>query len=234
MRRLTLALALALIGGGATAAGGYSAHAADGLCVGSKPGCFATIQAAVDAANDGDTITIAPGTFAGGVAIDVSVDLRGAGAGATTISGGAPVLTLGKEFAATEPTISISRVTITGGVNSSVPDHAVTQGGGVRIPQAAGFTTGATVTISESTVASQQLLPSGFCGASDCSFASGGGIFNEGTLTLINTRVSDNQAGAAGSVTVVARAGGIMNSRRGTLTLQHSSVTGNRALGTPP
>jgi hypothetical protein len=239
MRRLTLALTLALIGGGATAAGGNSAHTANGLCVGSTPGCFATIQAAVDAANDGDTITIAPGTFAGGVAIDVSVDVRGAGAGATTISGGAPVLTLGKEFAATEPTISISRVTITGGLNSSVPDHAVTQGGGVRIPQAAGFTTGATVTISDSvvsenTVASQQLLPTGFCGPSDCSFASGGGIFNEGTLTLVNTRVSDNQAGAPGSVTVVARAGGIMNTRRGRLTLRHSFVTDNRALGSPP
>jgi pectin methylesterase-like acyl-CoA thioesterase len=88
MKRLTFTLTLALIAGGVTAAGGYSAHAANGLCVGSKPGCFATIQAAVDAANDGDTITIAPGTFAGGVAIDVSVNIRGAGAGATTISGG--------------------------------------------------------------------------------------------------------------------------------------------------
>src|SRR6266567_7064182 len=127
MRRLTLALALALIGGGATAAGGYSAHAADGLCVGSKPGCFATIQAAVDAANDGDTITISPGTFAGGVAVDVSVDIRGAGAGATIIRGGGPVVTIGVEGAAVEPTVSISGVTITGGVNTSVPDHAVTQ-----------------------------------------------------------------------------------------------------------
>src|SRR6266567_5413001 len=239
MRRLTLALALALIGGGATAAGGYSAHAADGLCVGSKPGCFATIQAAVDAANDGDTITIAPGTFAGGVAIDVSVDLRGAGAGATTISGGAPVLTLGKEFAATEPTISISRVTITGGVNSSVPDHAVTQGGGVRIPQAAGFTTGATVTISDSiitgnSVASQQLLPTGFCGPFDCSFAGGGGIFNDGNLTLVDTHVSDNEAGAPASVTTNASGGGITTSQRARLTLRHCFVTGNRVTATAP
>ena len=120
MKRLTFTLTLALIAGGVTAAGGYAAQAANGLCVGSKPGCFATIQAAVDAANDGDTITIAPGTFAGGVAVYVSVDIRGAGAGATTISGGAPVLTLGKEFAPTEPTISINGVTITGGLNSSL------------------------------------------------------------------------------------------------------------------
>src|SRR6266513_2955853 len=118
MKRSTIAFALALIAWGATAAGGYSAHAANGLCVGSKAGCFATIQAAVNAAHDGDTITIAPGTFAGGVAIDVSVDIRGAGPGATIISGGGPVLTLGRELAPTEPTISISSVTITGGVNS--------------------------------------------------------------------------------------------------------------------
>jgi len=42
MRRFALALGLALIAGGATAVGGYSAHAANSLCVGSKPGCFAT------------------------------------------------------------------------------------------------------------------------------------------------------------------------------------------------
>ncbi len=241
MKRLTLVLGLALIAGAATAAGAYSAHAANGLCVGGKPGCFATIQAAVDAAHDGDTITIAPGTFAGGVAIDVSVDVRGAGAGATVIRGGGPVLTLGKEFAPTEPTISISGVTITGGSNSSIPDHAVTHGGGVQIPQAGSFpfTTGATVTISDSvitgnTVASQQLLPAGFCGPNDCSFASGGGIFNEGALTLVNTRVTGNQAGAPGSVTVVASAGGIDNTSRGTLTMRRSIVSGNHAVGMPP
>ena len=43
-----------------------SAAAAATLCVGG-PGCFATIQAAVNAAHDSDTITIAPGTFAGAV-----------------------------------------------------------------------------------------------------------------------------------------------------------------------
>ena len=43
-----------------------SALAAE-LCVGGpQPGCHATIQAAVDAAQDGDTIRVGPGTFAGG------------------------------------------------------------------------------------------------------------------------------------------------------------------------
>ena len=236
MRRLALTLCFALLAGGTTAAAGRSAPRTDDICVGGKPGCFGTIQAAVDAAHDGDTITIAPGTFTGGVSIDVSVNIRGAGAGATTIRGGGPVLTLGQEFAPTEPTISISRVTITGGTNTSVPDHAVTQGGGVRIPQAGSFPfhTGATVTISDSvitgnTVASQQFLPSGFCGPIDCSFASGGGIYNEGSLTLVNTRVTGNRAGP-GAATVFANGAGIENTRRGVLTVERSVISGNSAV----
>src|SRR6185295_12408498 len=96
-------------------------------------GCFPTIQAAVDEARDGDTIAIAPGTFAGGVTIDVSVDIRGAGASATIIKGGGPVLLIGREQGTTEPTVSIDGVTIMGGFNDSSPDHAVTNGGGVEI-----------------------------------------------------------------------------------------------------
>ena len=123
-----------------------------------------TIQAAVDAAHDGDTITIAPGTYAGPITINVSVDVRGAGAGATTIKGGGPVVTIGAEQASTEPTVSLSGVTITGGLNDSFPDHAVTQGGGVRIPQGSfpdrnGL--GATVTISDSVIAGNTVASTG-------------------------------------------------------------------------
>jgi hypothetical protein len=242
MKRWTLALWLALIGGGATAAAGHAAHASTTLCVGSRPGCFSTIQAAVNAASDGDTITIAPGTFAGGVTIDASVDIRGAGASATTIKGGGPALLIGREQATTEPTVSINGVTITGGFNNSSPDHAVTQGGGVEITVGS-FSTrgglGATVTIANSVitgnkVASQQLLPPGFCGPDDCSFASGGGIANAGNLTLINTRVTDNQAGDPASITVFATGGGIAAAPQATLTLERSIVTGNRTIGAPP
>jgi len=65
MRRSTfvLALALALAIGAAVAAA--PARAAT-LCVASRAGCFTTLQAAVDAAHDGDAITVGPGTFAGG------------------------------------------------------------------------------------------------------------------------------------------------------------------------
>jgi hypothetical protein len=209
------------------------------ICVGGRPGCVATLQAALASAADGDTIRLDAGTFTGGVAVTKSVRIAGAGPARTTISGGGPVLTIGVEFAATEPTVSISRVTITGGMNTSVPDHAVTQGGGVRIPQAGSFPfhTGATVTISDSvvsgnTVASQQLLPPGFCGSIGCSFASGGGIFNEGNLTLVDSRVSGNQAGP-GAVTVFASGAGIENTSRGVLTVERSVISDNTAAPSP-
>src|SRR5262245_21891734 len=105
-----------LVGAGSAAA----APATSTLCVGG-PGCFQTIQAAVDGARDAAAMTIGPGTSAGGVTIDVSVDVRGAGAGATTVEGGGPVLVVGRELASIEPTVSISGVTITGGFNDSVP-----------------------------------------------------------------------------------------------------------------
>ena len=96
MRRLLSTVAcgaLALMGAGLTA----RAALATTLCVdGQKPGCFAQIQPALDAAADGDTIAIGPGTYAGGITITKGVDLVGTSAGATVIRGGGPVLTIGQ------------------------------------------------------------------------------------------------------------------------------------------
>jgi hypothetical protein len=244
--RLTaLVLVLAATGSGAGAsAARVVGHSSTILCVAARTGCYSALQHAFDAARDGDTITIAPGTYAGGATVDVSVTIVGAGATSTTIKGGGPVLTLGKEFAAVEPTISISGITITGGRNTSVPDHAVTQGGGIRIPQAASFTTGATVTIrnrviTHNAVAPEQLLPAGFCGPVDCSFASGAGISNDGTLTLIDTAVTNNVvsdnhsqlsttlSSAAGPL---AFAGGIALSN-GSDAISRTTIVGNTVTG---
>jgi hypothetical protein len=93
--RLVLAVALAAASACAFDSSSARAAPASTLCVGARPGCYATIQAAVDAAEDGDTIEVGPGTFAGGVAITKNLHLVGAGAGATTIEGGGPVLTIG-------------------------------------------------------------------------------------------------------------------------------------------
>src|SRR4051812_17299965 len=234
MRRFTLALVPALV---VAAAAGSAAHGAHSLCVGHVPGCFHTIQAAVDAAHDGDTIRIGRGTFAGGVTVEVSVDLIGAGADRTTVAGGGPVLTIGRQDAPDLPTVSIRGVTITGGRNDSQPDTVVVEGGGVWIPHGLGFTTGATVTIADSVITGNSIVPqttSPFCGDPACAFAFGGGIENEGTLTVENTRVSGNTSGRPGSVTLGAGGGGIVNFSLGTLTMRHSWVTGNRVVVTAP
>lgn len=223
--------------------------AAAELCVGG-PGCFATIQQALDAAHDGDTIQIGAGTFAGGVTIDKSVSLVGASAAQTRIQGGGPVITIGEALAPDPPTVSITGVTITGGTNDSKPESPVglgffVAGGGVLIPAAEGGSMGATVSISHSVITGNRVTAgrpvrvchTPFSPSTDCSFASGGGIATSGALTVTDTRVADNVAGATvngGSLTTDARGGGIWIAAQGSLTLQHSEVTGNRSAVTAP
>ena len=237
MRRL-VALSSLLLGSAVLSAAAPAAPTAD-LCVGGKPGCFATVQVAVDAAQDGDTIRIGPGTFHGGITIDKSVSLVGKSAGATTIEGGGPVITVGEPDGIDQPTVSISRVTITGGVNGSTPLPFAALGGGVWIPAGAGNATGATVTISESVITGNRADPQTtdpFCGF-PCAFALGGGIFNAGTLTVTDTRITDNVSGSTAadpSVASSAAGGGIVNGFQGSLTILRSFVTDNRAAVSPP
>lgn len=219
-----------------------SALAAD-RCVGAKKGCYPTIQAAVDASHDGDTVRIAAGRYAGGVKVPVSVAIVGAGAGSTVIKGGGPVLTLGVQGAAHEPTISVTGVTITGGVATG--DGNVTfvgVGGGVFIPGSVNGVAGATVTIRNSVITGNRASPSSTvpdpcADGVDCPFAAafGGGIADVGKLTLINTIVSNNVAG--GELTSESAGGGIWtatNGGAGTLTLINSAVTGNSATVSAP
>ena len=241
----SIALAACVIGAAGVAFSASTAAAAPRtLCVGSKPGCFLTIQPAVNAAHDGDTIAIAPGTYPGGVTIDVSVTVVGAGAASTIIKGGGPVLTLGVPGAPNPPTISITGVTVTGGVaNGDGNVTFVALGGGVLIPGSTANTAGAAVTIRNSVITGNRATPATTvgsgepCGSSDCPFAGGfgGGIADVGKLTLINTTVSNNTAG--GGVASSGGGGGIWtatNGGAGALTLINSTVTGNRATVSPP
>ena len=213
------------------------------LCVGSGHGCFTTLQAAVDAAHDGDTVTVAPGTFAGGITINTSIRLVGSGADATIIEGGGPVLTIGVPDAPSEPTVTIDGVTVTGGVTVGNLSPSNGRGGGIYVPRAAGPSTGATVTIRNSVIRDNSVAPASATdsgipcpGGSDCRFAGagGGGISNDGTMTLDHTVVSNNRADAASGLTSDAIGGGILNRAFGNLTLKHSTVTDNHANVTAP
>jgi hypothetical protein len=217
------------------------------LCVGPQSGCYSQIQPAVDAAHDGDTIAVSAGSYAGGITIDKSVRLQGAGPARTVISGGGPVITIGRESDPAAMTVSIDGVMITGGVNDSQPANEVTFGGGVLItvsqldhPPFNGI--GATVSISNSVitrnaVTSHSVLPPGFCGQRACGFNEGGGIDNGGALTLTNVSVTNNTAGSTVTLPSAASdagSGGIDNRFAGTLVMHNCVVSGNHVTANSP
>jgi hypothetical protein len=220
-------------------------------------GCqFRQIAPAVAAARSGDTIQVGPGTYTGGVTIGISVHLLGAGPGATIIRGGGSVLTIGAFGALREPVVSISGVTITGGVARSSPESVPftgkagvwAAGGGIEIPPGAHHTAGATVTISGSVITGnyadpRATVPSGFtCPGhfpkGQCPFAPawGGGIDTWGSLTLAHSAVTGNGVGAAAGLPgIVSDADGAgIYSRQGSLTLISTDVSDNYAIATAP
>lgn len=238
---LVLAASLAALPTGAAAMAHHRA-----LCVAHHRGCYRTVQAAVAAAHQGDTVRIGRGTFRGGVRVLTSLHLVGSGAGSTIIRGGGPVLTIGRFGATREPAVSIAGVTVTGGrTRSSAQSRrllgrpgALALGGGIEVPPGVKFSTGATVTITDSVITGNHVAPrvtvrSGLpCGRA-CPFAlaGGGGIDNWGMMTLTNVVVSDNTAG--GALNSDADAGGIY-SPQGHLTLRRSVAIRNRAVARRP
>jgi hypothetical protein len=221
-------------------------------------GCpYTQIAPAVAAARDGDTINVGPGTYRGGITIDVSIRLAGAGAGSTVIRGGAHVLTMGAFGASREPAVSVSGVTITGGIARSSPESTplygeegvAAGGGGVEIPPQAiptssTSTGGATVTISNSVITGNRVdpataVPDGrTCPDGPCpeALAVGGGIESWGDLTLVNTVVSGNTTGPAAGLPPVASdsEGAGIFSWQGSVTLTRTLVADNHATADIP
>jgi hypothetical protein len=222
----------------AAAATGRSAST---LCVGG-PQCYATVQAAVNAAHDGETVRVGPGTFAGGITITKSINLVGVAAAGSSISGGGPVVTIGSPTAA--PTVTLANLTVTGGVTTANPQaprcgpdvprcgpgyaDATALGGGIEAFQRT------TVTISHSVITGNRAVPAlstpsvkAVCpGPAPCpaSFGDAAGIDNWGTMTIVDSTVSDNYAAA-----VQSDGGGIVSEQGSSLTLLNSRVTGNSA-----
>lgn len=245
---LLTALLAGLLALGASA----TAATAGTACIDVRGRCYPTLDQAVQSARDGDTVRIPAGRFAGGVTVTSSITLLGAGAKKTVIAGGGPVLTIGTFGAESEPTVGISRVTITGGIAHSSPvsvpftgqASVIASGGGLEIPPSASFG-GATVTISDSVIRGNLVSPERTlspdvdqeqfwprCPDAFCPFAGafGGGIDNWGTLTLLRTAVAGNHA--VGALTSDADGGGVFN--HGTLTVDHSAITGNHAVAVAP
>jgi hypothetical protein len=242
MGRVTIIL-IACVAALVVAAAGRSAST---LCVGG-PRCYSTVQAAVNAAQDGDTVRVGPGTFAGGFTITKSINLVGVAAAASSISGGGPVVTIGSPTST--PTVTLANLTITGGLTTSNPHapncgpdvpscgpgyaDATAIGGGVEAFQ------GTTVTISRSVVTGNRAIPAlstqsvkAVCpGPAPCpaSFGDAAGIDNWGTMTIVDSTVSDNYAAA-----VQSNGGGIANEHGASLTLLNSRVTGNSANAVGP
>ena len=229
---------------------GQAAAATRDVCPSGCP--YTELAPALAVAQNGDTIRIGSGTYEGGVTIDVSVELVGAGAARTIISGGGPVLTIGEFGASTEPTVSIEGVTITGGVTRSSPESTpftgqegvVAAGGGVEIPPNADFSGGATVRIARSTITDNRVAPSDTaplgpdCPGGPCpfAFAGGGGIDSWGTLTLTHTTISNNRVGSASGLSTLASdaVGGAISNNLGPLTISGSVIQGNQASATGP
>ncbi len=236
-------VALAFVAGavGMASPGAATAAATPMPCVGREPGCVASIQSALDAAHDGDVIRIGNGVFDGGITITKSVTLIGRGAQRTIIRGGGPVITIGEFLGPDRLNVTISGVTVTGGLTASSPlgpDNVFAFGGGIAINPTADFGLGADVTVNDSvitgnTAAPTATVPSGFaCPGKPCEFAiaMGGGIGSWGNVTLNNSKVTDNVAGGIGSL---AWGGGI-GSQHGSVTLRNSRVSDNEAIVVAP
>src|SRR3954451_954797 len=243
-------LAAALLG--TPVAGAHTSAASSVPCVRVRATCHPTVQSAVDAAREGDTVHVPAGSFAGGIVVTKSITIMGHGAASTHLVGGEHVLTVGTWMAASEPNVHISGVTIRGGRAHTSPESidftgkaAVFAGGGGLEIAAGHGSVHATVTVTDSVIRdnraipTQSLLPTPeqepnwpHCPDGFCTVAAsvGGGIENWGNLTLVRTRVTGNLAG--GPLTADADGGGIES--WGDLTLRSSVVSHNQARAVAP
>jgi hypothetical protein len=223
------AVASAVVVGGVPLA---SAAAELTVCPSGPPACdYASIADAVAAADQGDVITVAAGTYSGALTLDTSLRLVGAGASETTIMGGVTV--------SPGTDVIISGVTLTGATETGlvnagtlvVRDSAISGNNPTfSSVDAGGIVNTGSLTLSDSSVDANHgetaggLLNQGSAAIRRTTFArndaafDGGAITNEGELTLKDSTLRDN--GAQG-------AGGLWNANSATATVVDSSLIGN-------
>jgi hypothetical protein len=213
-----------------------SADSATAPCVGGAAGCSATLSGALARAHDGDTVRVEPGRYPGGITIDKSVRIVGAGAGRTIIDGGGPVITIGRPADSAGLRVSITGVTVSGGVTTG--NGFESRGGGIDIAPSPDFGLGATVMLRDVVVTGNEATatstydsphgvkcPDGFC---PYARARGGGIANSGHLTVLDSVVRGNRVDGPLSD---ANGGGIF-SQFGSLRIDSTRISDNHAAPT--
>jgi hypothetical protein len=173
------------------------------VCVSGCP--FSSLQAAIDAAAPGDTISICPGGYEP-IVIDKDLTLVGLGPFHPVLNANAAVVVV---KISGSPTVEMRNLILSSGVSADggvIGSHGATRGGGIDIGA------GGTMTLIDCIVEGNNTL------------GDGGGIYNGGILTLDGTSVKGNRSRSSNS-----RGGGIYNN--GTLSLDGTSVTGNVSIG---
>jgi hypothetical protein len=194
--------------GGETCHNGHCVERCD-VCDDDEECRFTSVQAAVDSANPGDTITICKGTYAGNVTIDKNLTLNGAGADDVTLKGEEDIQS-SVVIIESDAVVAIRGVSITGGNGTLV--NGFLNGGGVLLQGRA------QLTLTDCTIHDNQ---------ADL----GGGIFciTASRLTLDNSRVVENH-GSTDEGAPVAFGGGIYNRFGVDLQIHNGSeISRNRA-----
>jgi uncharacterized repeat protein (TIGR03803 family) len=199
---------------------------------------FGTIQAGINAVAAGGTVDVAAGTYSETDTIARSLTISGAGAAVATVDGAGAGSVFTIDYGATA---TIAGLTITGGQdggvsndgmltisNTTITGNSASSGGGID-------NAGGTLTIESSTIENNSALEGGGgifitggnVSISSCSIldnvaadtSSGGGIFNEATLTISDSVVSGNSS---------TQGAGIFD--EGPLTLTGSLISNNAAI----
>lgn len=206
-----LAALVALLGLAADAAADGAIHyvAPDADC-GEESPCYASVQAALDAATDGDEVHIAAGVYTESLTIDNALTLVGAGSDVTFLDGGGSQ----RVVRVANTTARIIGVTIQNGQTDSFAG-GIMNAGTLSLENCVvrwnrGFEPGGIYNNGVMTLLNSAIY-------SNTAQQRAGGIWNSGPLTLTDTLVSDNRAKFIG---------GILNSS-GPLTIERSVIRAN-------
>ena len=152
----------------------------------------ASIQEEIDAANPGETITIAAGTYMENIHINKSLNIIGAGADETIVDGNrtGPVFTIGEG----DPSIDVTLYGMLirngiGTLNYIPPSGDVITGGGILNK--------GTLTVDHCTVQNNG-NPAGNWDSRPKT--RGGGVYSSGNLTITESTISNNAANGGGGI----------------------------------